>query len=216
MVTVIFIMPRTQHVQIVDGSIRSVPIHLAQNGRNITLEAREVNLRISFTGGRTGQADVLMLYEPRNKLFWWTYENREGVEPGGITGRFFSESVIYVTQTNIVSFTGGAFLSVRESTACMPNMEAGQHSVLATIENKWGEIEEGKLEGYREVNIAKSLDPNFLHLRGSAAPFPQPKVREVSMTGGQWRLVLDGPNKDAAIVFLDDQYNVVNVIWPAK
>jgi hypothetical protein len=86
----IFIITQTPHVQIVHGSIRSKPIHLTQDGRDITVEAREVQLRISFPSGKTGQADLLMLYEPRNKLLWWTYENREGVEPGGITARFFS------------------------------------------------------------------------------------------------------------------------------
>jgi hypothetical protein len=198
------------HVRIVSGSARSKPIHLVEDGRQISLEAREVQLSISFPSGKTGAANVLMLYEPRNRFFWWTYENGQGVSPGGITDRFFSQSMIYVTEAKIVGFTGGAFLEVRELAERRANMEDGQSSVLATIENSRGEIEGGELRGYLHVNLAKSLPSDFVHLRGNAAPLPLPKLREVSMRNGKWQVVLDGPNGDSAVVLLDDNYNVVS------
>jgi len=57
--------------------------------------------------------------------------------------------------------------------------------------------------------VAKALGPSFLILKGSASPFPEPKIREISTRDGEWRIILDGPNKDAAEVVMSDDYQVV-------
>jgi hypothetical protein len=55
-----------------------------------------------------------------------------------------------------------------------------------------------------------ALGIEFLVLKGSAVPFPQPKIGEITKKDGQWQLVFDGPNKDSAEAVLGDDYRVIS------
>jgi hypothetical protein len=50
--------------------------------------------------------------------------------------------------------------------------------------------------------------PDFFLLKGSAAP-SRARIREVARMPGQWRLILDGPNKNSAEVILGDDYRLI-------
>jgi hypothetical protein len=78
--------------------------------------------------------------------------------------------------------------------------------------NKAQEIETGTgAASSREINVGAALGSDFLALKGSASPFPEPKIREVARRNGQWHLIFDGPNKDSAELVLSDDYRVIRV-----
>ena len=81
---------------------------------------------------------------------------------------------------------------------------------MTTLKKKSREIQLGTIEWFHGVNVAKALGPNFLILKGSASPFPEPKIREVSKRDGEWHIILDGPNDDSAEVVMSDDYQVIS------
>jgi hypothetical protein len=46
---------------------------------------------------------------------------------------------------------------------------------------------------------------------GNAAALDPPKVTTVTESGGRWDVTLEGPNRDTAIVTLDNKYSMVSV-----
>ncbi len=199
-------------LQTVEGALQSKSIQVTKDGQRVQAELQNVQLTIPFPNGKIGQADIVMLHEPQSGLFWWRYQ---AIEPGHFASTwaedFLSSYKVYITEDKIVVFTfSRPFVWVRESSEHCSTLAEGQASVLATLKNKSREIQSGTIVWFHGVNVAKALGPSFLILKGSASPFPEPKIREISKRDGEWRIILDGPNKDAAEVVMSDDYQVVS------
>lgn len=194
-------------VQIVESiQATTQPTHVVKDGRPVQVELRAARLSIAFPSGKMGQADIRMLYEPRTKLFWWTYRT---VEPNGPELRAsLDDFAVYVTDGRVVAFNLFlSALSVRDSTSHFLSLDEGQTKVLDRIRQNAERIEKGSMTWSRTIRLGPAL-PDFLLLKGSAAP-PHATIREVTKSPGEWRLILDGPNKNAAEVVLTDEYDLL-------
>lgn len=211
------LLMQTAHVHIVARSAEPERVHLVQNGQKVDLQSQEAQVSVIFPTGKAGLLDVLTLWDPQSKLFWWTYQFSDPAHPGGIRERFLADSAVYLMKTKLVSFRGGIFMEVTESSERCASLGEGLAHVLAVLEEKRAKVEAGDVGGSLLINLGRSLDASFVHLRGNAAPYPQPKMRQVTRVDGQWRVVLDGPNGDSAVVLLDDKYEVISakVLPPA-
>jgi len=200
-------------MQIVERIPRSTSITVPRVGGYAQANLRELGLTITYPSGKTARAEILMLHDPETGLFWWRYL---GVEPGGgshLVQRPIPDSVLYITDDKVVGFSYSTpNLWVRESTEHFPTIEAGQASVLAELKNRGKQLEEGTSSWFVPINVASSLGPEFLHLKGSASSFPEPKLQQVTRKEGRWRLTLQGPNKDRVDLVLSDDYKIIDVV----
>jgi hypothetical protein len=203
----------TKHeVQIVDGTMQSKRTQVLEDGQPVQVDLRKMRVTIKFPSGKTRQADITMLHEPRHGLFWWDYyEVPEQDQPSTDVAELTVKSKFYIIENKIVAFTFSRSLWIRECVERHSSMNDGQAKVFSEIESKAGEIEKGQWEWFHEINVAKVLGFDFFHLKGSASPFPEPRLREVTRKGAEWHLTFDGPNKDSAEVVLGDDYQVVSV-----
>jgi hypothetical protein len=200
-------------VQIMDGTVQSKSVQLLIDGKPVQVELRKARVAIRFPSGNTGQADVTMLYEPQSRLFWWDYYQVPRLDqPSTDIAELLAKSRFFVTQDSIDRFAfSRPTLRIRQCSEHYSNLDEGQAKTLTEINNNAGEIEKGRWNWFREINLAKALGFDFMHLKGSASPFPEPKLREVTRRDGEWHLTFDGPNKDSAEVVLGDDYQVVSV-----
>src|SRR5882762_2196717 len=201
-----FLTAQTAHVAEVDGSAVSKPIEFSQDGRRIRIEMKDVQGRISAPSGTASVVEVLALYDPHSKLFWWTHQYGDQAHPGELARRFLAESVVYLSSTELVAFRGGLFLRITPSSQPYPSLRDGLLHVFTVLDERRTKMEQEWADGSILVNLGKVLSPSFIHLRNSSAPFPLPKLRTVTRSGNQWRIVLDGPNGDSAIVTLNEKY----------
>jgi len=195
---------QVQVVESIQGTTQ--PTQVVKDGRPVEVELRAARLSIAFPSGKVGYADVRMLYEPRTKLFWWTYQT---IEPNGpVLRASLDDFAVYLTDSKIVAFNlFMSALSVRDSMSHFLSLDEGQTKILERIRENAERIENGSMTWARTIRLGPAL-PDFLLLKGSAAP-PHAKVREVTKAPGEWRLILDGPNKNSAEVVLSDEYDLL-------
>jgi hypothetical protein len=153
-----------------------------------------------------------MLHDPQTGLFLWRYQESDPENPGGILERFEKDSVVVAQEEKLVEFLFlGATLWVHESTEKHSTMNEGQAALVSRMERYGADTQHVALQSYREINLAQALGPDFLHDRNHADPSRAPKLHEVSAPGAKWRVVLDGPNGDTAVVSLGEKYQVEGV-----
>lgn len=197
--------------QTAEATIQSKSVQVQKDGQPVQVSLQAVRVTMPLAESKSRQADILMIYEPQNQLFWWQYQALEPGQSGLEIEDFLSRAVIHMTGSKIVVFTFlTPFVWVRESSEHYPSLAEGQASVLATLKSKSNEIETGSLEWFRDINVGKALGPDFLRLKGGASMVPSAKLREVTKKDSQWHLILDGPNKDAAEVVLSEDYQLIS------
>jgi len=194
-------------VRVTKGSTQKQSRLVTKEGLSAQIEQRSFQASIAIPGStKPHQIDVVMLYDPGSGLFWWHYLL---VEPGqtGEADRFVANSTFNILGPRLVCFTFRAgSLWVGESTAHYSSLPEGQSKVMDTIRNRSGEISSGTLSVFHKVDLGRTLPFTFYELNGNSNPLIQPKLRAVSRLNGEWRLILDGPNGDSAIVQLNDKY----------
>ncbi|MEO8678071.1 MAG: hypothetical protein ABI665_03440 [Vicinamibacterales bacterium] len=191
--------------------MRSEEIRVETAAGPVTAVAAEAAADVQFANGRTESGYVVGVYEPKSGVFWWRYEVRN---PSVLTGpieRMKERVRFYGADARLVSFqTNGRFLNIRESVERVNSLQAGIDSALASLKTSLGEIESGAKEWFTRVDLS-SLGHDFFLRPGNAAALDPPAVKSVSLSAGRWDVTLEGPNRDTAILTLDDKYAVVNV-----
>lgn len=205
----ILMQPPAGGIRIVTSApFRADPAHVLRSGPPVDTQARTLRLSIGFPSGKTGYADVAILYEPGTRLVWWFYQGVERPDDPGILQSPLGGFVLYVADGKVAGFTlQGSVLWVRDSTSRAASLDEGQAGVLERIKENAERIEKGTMQWGRSIRLGSSL-PDFFLLKGSAGP-AHGTIREVGRTPGGWRLLLDGPNGTSAEVMLDDEYRLV-------
>lgn len=181
---------------------------VVRRGQPVEIELRALRLSIVLPSGKIGYADVTMLSEPKTKLFWWFYQTVEQPDDKGILQSPLDDFIIYVADDKVAGFNLDlSVLSVRDSTSHFLSLDEGQTKVLERIKENAERIEKGSMRWATPVRLGPVL-PDFFLLKGSAAP-SRARIREVARMPGQWRLILDGPNKNSAEVILGDGYRLI-------
>src|SRR6185295_7702161 len=202
--------PRPQSIE---GRIRSSSMQVMKNDQPVQLDLQEMQVTIPFADSKSGKAEIVILHEPRSGLFWWGYQTLDASQSGEGSATFQSPSIVCVTEEKIVVFKfSRPFVWVRESTEHYPTIDEGRNRVLATLKKISKEIETGSVEWFRGINVTKAVGVDFFHLKGSASPFPGPKLKEAIRKNGQWHLTLDGPNKDSAELVLGEDYQLISTV----
>jgi hypothetical protein len=206
------LMSGAPDVPVLIGQAQIEHAEIPMDGHSVKVELRQIRAAIPFPSAATRLADITMVFDPQSGLFWWNYyQVPSSDQPPRRLAETLAKARFYIAKDKIVSFDfSRPNLWVRDCNERYSSMEQGQANVVAEIRNRAAEIEKGEWAWVHVINLGKDLGSDFLSLKGSASPFPEPKLREVKKEDGQWRLIFDGPNKDSAEVVLSDDYRVVS------
>jgi hypothetical protein len=191
------------------ASVQTEDVRIYSAAGQLTAKAVERRTDLVPPGGTLGGAWVV-LFEPTGHVFLWTFEFIDPASPPRLVQSLKSHAAIYRTANKLVMFVArGSSLGIRESDGQASNIEdaMGRASTLAKAAGPG--LLRIKTDQYKLVDLS-GLGSDFFLLRNSAAPSSPPAVKSVAIDGGNWRLVLQGPNMDQAIVTLDPSYRVID------
>ena len=119
-----------------------------------------------------------------------------------------TDSAIFIQSGTLMEFRWIApSLWIRKIAEHRPSMEDGLASVLRTLE-VYGTAA-SDIPPYQEVNLAPALYPGFLYKRDTEAVGVTAHLREVALDENRWKIWLNGPNGDIALVLLSDAFKIV-------
>jgi hypothetical protein len=212
---------QTTHVSVVPDSVKSGTFEASKGSGKVPLESRALQARIELPSHNTAILDVLMLYDPGTKLFWWQADPVPAVRHDLDFSKLLPpNSVICITDSKFVTFWNGWIsadqILVRESAEHYSSLDEGQAHVLAALENSRGDIDSGKfIHEYKKVKFGRP-DRDFLFAK-NVENLVGPTLRDVRRVGNEWQIIEDGPNGGSALIVLSDQYEVVKTtILPSK
>src|SRR5215471_14195179 len=169
----------SDELKVMNETVETKSIQVPKMGKNVAIEARSEGVMIMLPNGKTGQGDVTMLYDRASTLFWWQFQSTEPDQPPSKTGKINSlleNTRFFISTDKVVAFNfSRPVLWVRESSEHFSSLEAGRAWVMSELKSKAGEIERGYLSQFRSVNLTEALGRDFLSLKGSASPLPEPK-----------------------------------------
>jgi len=203
-------LPQTAHVEEIRGSVVCNSVQWSQDEQKIKIEMKDVQVRITAPSGAVKVVEILALYDPQTKLFSWTFQHVDQASPGQLAKTFSSEAVLYRTSTELIAFHGGLYLQITASSNHAANLSEGLRQVVVGLDEGRIKVDTDLPNGTILLNLGKELSPSFVHLRNSPAVFPLPKLRGVTKSDNRWRVVLDGPNGDSAVLILNDKYEVIS------
>jgi len=218
-----FLHAETAHVHAVPGSVRSEKLSIRGESGQAQVESRALETQVELPSLKTAILDVVVLYDPHSKLFWWNANTVPTVRQiKGVSEMLPRDSVIFLTKASFVFFwngwASGGHIFIRESKEQFSSLDEGQAHVFQVLEDRRGDIDEGKfLHSYKEV-VFQGLERDFLYSKGDiAGPRRGPRLRDVTRVGNNWRIVEDSPNGGQAVITLNDAYEVLSTnVEPAK
>jgi hypothetical protein len=191
-------------------SERKVQVPALRNNRPTTLEIRSTVAQAAFPDGQTGRINLLMLYDPPSRLFWWTCQLVHPNQPDSQIERdnqnFLSGHSIFVTDDRIAVF---ASASVTESTERYPDLQTAKAHVVSVLERIRGNLQEGRPSLPMHV-LDTEIPLDFFYQCGHAE-MAQAILKRVERIGRLWRLSFSGANGNSAVLSLKENYERVNV-----
>lgn len=204
-------LPSMSNTQTIESIVQSETKQINMGVKNVQVTLQQTRIKIQHSSSRTDTADLFLIYEPQSRLFWWQYQMIYPNSPTSTIEGSLSDLALYINGGKIVAFTlSSGHVWVRESTERCSNIAEGQERALAIVARKKREIETGEIEWFRGISIAKAVGLDFFRLKNTASPYPEPKIKEVSIKEGMWRLLLEGPNKDSAEILLGPNYSLIS------
>lgn len=172
----------------------------------LTAETAECSLMVAWDSF----CEVVVVYEPNTRLFWWSYERVKFGAPTGIFQRLRDSTVLYLASGKLVSFAivPSSGLAVRESTEHAKSLHAALDRAVKSVQESRDVIDRGGLSsGFTVVDLS-SLGLEFLMPPGSAATTDLPRIVSVAFASGRWEVVMEGQSRDQVIVTLDESYRL--------
>ena len=196
-------------IRVISEQQVTTTMRVFKDGKPASVESRNLTVAVRSQDGKETNAHVLVIREPQSGVYWWTYQEAGG---GAIGAAPAWEHTVYFTADRGVAFTFETpFLVVRESQARESTLAAAQAAAVADLQRNIQAVRDGSAAWGREVNVTAKVGRDFLYLKDSAAFFPQPKITAVRRMGAGWEVTLEGPNRDVAILTLDERYEITGV-----
>ncbi len=204
-------------VRVVDDSARTSTLAAVTSGGKSEVQVREMRASMTASGAAPKLFDVLVLYDPQSGLFWWSYRATSDQDSTNTTDDFSAASKVFIGDGAIVVFSFySPTLWVRQSSDRQSGLDQAQATALAGLASLGTAAGDGSAQLFKRVDLKGSLDADFFYRKNSASRFPSATLSSISRQGQQWRVVLNGPNGDRAIMVLDDQYSLVKIEGPTQ
>jgi hypothetical protein len=183
-------------------------MRVLKDGKPASVESRNVLVGVRSPDGRETNVHLLVMREPQTGVYWWTYQEAGS---GGSAAPAWEHTVFFTADRGVGFMFETPFLLVRETQGRAATLAAAQEAAIADLQRNIQAVRDGSLAWGREINVTAKVGRDFLFLKNSASPVPQPGVASVARAGAGWEVRLEGPNKDAAILTLDERYEITGV-----
>ena len=202
-------------VQVVPGSVKSGSFVVRNLSGKTPVESRVLQVQVELSNHNTAILNVLMLYDPRSKLFWWQADPIPSIhQTTSISQMLPHNSLIFLTRSKFVMFWNGwgsaARILIRESSEHYSSLDEGQTNVFHVLGDKREDLQAGRfLHEYKEVAFL-GLGRDFIDSKYEAVNRGL-KLKDVSRVGARWQIIEESPNGGSATIVLDGKYQVIKI-----
>lgn len=195
-------------IRVISEQQVTTKMRVLKDGQPASVESRNVTVAVRSQDGKETTAYVLVIREPQTGVYWWTYQEAGA---GSSAAPSWEHTVYFTTDRGVSFMFDTPFLAVRETQGRAATLAAAQEAAIADLQRNIQAVRDGSLAWGREINVTAKVGRDFLFLKNSASPVPQPKVASVARLGAGWEVRLEGPNRDIAILTLDEKYEITAV-----
>jgi len=204
---------QTPHVHLESGSAHAQTIEAMSNARKILLQFRSIVVKVDSASGKSFEFTVQMLYDPRSRLFAWTYfQKSSDYDVEGEAKEFIKESMVNVAGDRLVVFRRPVFfrqVAVWEGSELYDSMEQGQAGVIRFFEEHRATAETAWNARSKSIDLMQQIPRDFMEQCYSDISIA-PTIDEVRRDGKEWIFKITGANGNSAEIHLDDGFKVVS------
>ena len=194
------------------GLIKKARITLMKAEGDMAAEIYSIEINYAVPRGKQDRLNLVAVYEPNTGLFWWKLEtmgkNRKGSVPPTSRLAFclMNEKIVGIEST-------GRQLWIFESGEKYKTFEMGLNDLIGRLEKNLVPGKDKKQsrrieDKFAEVDLTPVLGRDFFRIKGSAALPISARIASVSGRGSQYKITLEGVNKDKVELTLDDDYKI--------
>lgn len=203
------VLAQRYQIDIVPGSIADRLVSALRDGRRVNIESRTLQVRTIDRSDAIAVYELVLFREPATGQFVSLASRLRGwFGAQAMPGDLAANTVIGFDGDAMVAFSYGRLsLLIRRSKTRDATMAVGQARVLA-IFSDYLQSHEGQplwSEDDSWVALSERLPKG---LTGHVADPPPTRLRDLTRSGGCWRMVVDGPMGESTPVALDDNYNL--------
>ena len=194
-----------------DDPLEPEPTEVMSAGGAVPAEIAEQWIDFDLPGGYRDEAFMIGVFVPSTGQFWWTLQiHEEGLRYNRIE-QLTKFARIYQLRDKLVSFrVSGSSLLVRESSDRVTSLEDGFQRALAVVNANLPPLTRPALQLERVTSLA-SIESSFLRQFGLGRMFYPPKIVNVSPEAGRWKVIIEAPSRQRAIVTVDSGYRFVGM-----
>ena len=207
-------------IEVLKGSdeLAVFPIQIAETEEFCDLELRRHPLLIHFAEDDICPASIVSLYQPSQKLFWWTYvfSSVQEFDFNQIINIYSNDNqvFVYLSTNQIVRFVvGDRALWIRTSSSIRyKNIEDAFQKVLFILEKNLTELEQVNFYKWSTTLVFEDISGYFFRLKEdtfSAMPRFFGRILSVAKINSLWHVQLEGAyNRKATVILRDKRENI--------
>jgi hypothetical protein len=187
-------------------------IQLKNGGRAVPGVLKVLEVRMATAGAKIQDRNLIAVYDPASKLFWWTYQNPDGSADATAAQALFSrEYHIVEDRDQLVGFVmTGWSLWIRTSSMKADSVQDGVGRLVASLPGPIELIEADISAGFREVNLAKVLGQGFLVRTDPGAAGRVLWLVDVEREPSRWLVTLRNTVGESKKIALNDLFQFVD------
>lgn len=211
LIPVMFVMASVDEakIEVVRGattdSLASVSTKLGQ----LSIPVREVHFEMTFPDQAKGNGEIVVLFDPASRLYWWKFEGLLGARTSwDMIERYKTATAAAIVEDRIVAFSPsglGLEMMVIERTDKALTLDDAQSKVLQIIKKTYKQLDG---DGQITKRISLSQLPGELFWAPFSAVHTPFRVLNAEQLGENWKIVLESRWRQELI--LDKNYNFVS------
>jgi hypothetical protein len=184
------------------------------------LELSQKDVRVESATGATRYFRVFAIYDSQDHLFWWVENPLWKQAPALDRTESFSQThVIKIVPGNLVVFWSSDRpfgVQILASGAKYDSEEQGWDEVYKQLDEALyrADLLEHTARGVKTVDLGKLLGVDFTRRKedglSAAVHIYWPQIDSVELVNGGWKIRVENPDKNLAIVLLDKNFDVIS------
>jgi hypothetical protein len=211
---------KRQGKEIVPSSSFHAQAQAAKDGAPYSVDVSQKDVRVKFTNGNARDFRVFTIYDDKDHFFWWLADPLFTALPASDqTESFVRRHVIVIDNSELIVFWGSDRpfgLGILASTAKYESEEKAWDDVYKQLDEALfrADLLEHTARGVKTVDLGKLMGVDFTRRKedrlSAAVHIYWPQIDSVDLVNGEWKIRVENPDKDLAIVLLDKNFDVIS------
>ncbi len=185
-------------------------MNTGDTARDLQLDSRCIEFR--HPSGASNKLEVVGVYDSSSGVFWWRYRGIRDFEDCPALDAFRRDHAFYVDDRAIIGvelYPAGPVAHIWGAQRQFNTVEQGWSATMRLIQENGGEFFRGSPKHVKRLKLSKYVGLKFVidsHTGASAI-----ESVELARASGGWSMLLRRGDGRSATMFLDGEFNVVDV-----